>query len=113
MLLARLNPSVPSERRHDERTAMPVLMRLTPLDDDGRALPEAAMIVVGKDVSRRGLSFFHERPLAYRRAIVTWEHPECGEFSAEIDVTWCQFTRPGWYVSGGRLLRAVSPDYVE
>ena len=33
-LLSRLNPSVTPERRRDERFAIPVLFRLTPLDAD-------------------------------------------------------------------------------
>jgi len=109
-LVAQLSPSVTVERRQHRRTAVPVLMQLTPLDEDHKPLPEAAMIVVGKDISQRGLSFFHDRPLPFRRAIVSLEHPEGSHFAAEIDVSWCRFTRPGWYVSGGRLLRAVSPD---
>jgi hypothetical protein len=112
LLVHRLRPDVTVERRHDERFAMPVLLQLTPLDDDGQPLAGMSTIVVGKDISRRGMSFFHERPLPYRRAIIALEHPETGVFAAEIDINWCQFTRPGWYVSGGRLLRVVEPERV-
>jgi hypothetical protein len=27
---------------------------------------------------------------------------------AEIDITWCRFTKPGWYESGGRLMRIAA-----
>jgi hypothetical protein len=108
-LVAQLHPEVTVERRHDERFAMPVLLQLTPLDADRQPLANGT-IVVGKDISRCGMSFFHERPLAYRRAIVSLEHPEIGRFAAEIDINWCRFTRPGWYVSGGRLIRVVEPQ---
>jgi hypothetical protein len=110
-LLTRLNPDVTVERRHDERFSMPVLLQLTPLDSHRQPIG-CAIIVVGKDISRCGLSFFHERPLAYRRAIVSLEHPEIGRFAAEIDINWCRFTRPGWYVSGGRLLRVVDAESI-
>jgi hypothetical protein len=106
-LVARLLPEVTVERRHDERVAAPLLFRLTPLDSDREPLPDDAIMVVGKNISRRGLSFFHEHPLTYRRAIVSLEHPDFGRFAAEIDVNWCRFTRPGWYESGGRLVRSI------
>jgi hypothetical protein len=109
-LLDRLRPAVTFERRAHERRSLPVLLTLVPLDAERRPLPDAAVTVVGRDVSRRGLSFFHERPLACRRAIVLLAHPEVAQFAAEIDVTWCRFTKPGWYESGGRLLRVVEPD---
>jgi hypothetical protein len=108
-LVARLHPEVTVERRHDQRFAMPVLMKLIPLDTHHHPLEEMATIVVGKDISRSGISFFHERPLPYRWAIVLLEHPAFGQFAAEIDINWCRFTRPGWYVSGARLLGEAHP----
>ena len=79
----------------------------TALDQTGQRDEELTMTVVGKDISPRGISFFHERPLPYRRAIVTFEHPDIGHFEMEADIGWCQFTGVGWYVSGGRLVRAA------
>ena len=108
-LLARLNPSVSTERRRDERFPISVLFCLTPLDADRQPIESEAAIVVGKNISRRGLSFYHERPSAHRRAIVTLAQPGLGNFAAEIDVTWCRFRRPGWYESGGRLVRSIQP----
>jgi hypothetical protein len=106
-LAAALNPAVAFERRRDERVAIPVLFRLTPLDDDRQPNDSAAVTVVGKNISRRGLSFYHEHPLTYRRAVISLQHPELGGFSAEVDITWCRFTKPGWYESGGRLVAAI------
>ena len=111
-LLARLSPAVEQERRRDERVAIPVLLRLTPLDADRHPIVSDATIVVGKNISRRGLSFFHERPLPHRRAIIELAEPGLGTFSAEVDVKWCRFTRPGWYESGGRLIRLAGSDQV-
>ena len=111
-LLAQLNPDVAQERRRDERVPIPVLLRLIPLDADRHPIVQDAMVVVGKNISRRGLSFFHERPLPHRRAIVEFAEPGAGAFAAEVDVKWCRFTRPGWYESGGRLIRLVSGDQV-
>jgi hypothetical protein len=109
-LVSRLHSSVISvERRHDPRAALPVLLRLTPLDADMQPDDEGSIIVVGKNISRRGISFYHDQPLPYRRAVISLEQPGLGEFAAEIDVNWCRFRGPGWYESGGRLLRAVRP----
>lgn len=104
-LVARLRPDVVVERRHDDRVAIPLLFRLMPLNSSSEPVCEDAVTIFGRDLSRRGLSFFHEHPLTYRRAIVSLEHPEFGRFAAEIDINWCRFTRPGWYESGGRLVR--------
>lgn len=106
-LVARVRQPVQVERRRHQRLAMPVLFQLTPLDTQGAALEDLAITVVGKDLSPRGLSFFHGQPLPYRRAIVSLDHPELGPFAVEVDIRWCRFARPGWYESGGRLLRAV------
>lgn len=108
-LLARLHADVAHERRRDERVAIPVLFRLTPLDVDRRALEHETSIVVGKNISRRGICFYHEWPIPHRRALIAVAQPGLGEFAAEIDVSWCRFTRPGWYESGGRLVRLVVP----
>jgi hypothetical protein len=108
-LLSRLHPAVERERRHDDRIAIPVLFRLTPYDDNQRPIDEEASIVVGKNISRRGLSFYHEHPITHRRALIEVADPCAGTFSAEIDITWCRFTKPGWYESGGRLIRSAYP----
>lgn len=109
ILVAHLQPEVLRERRHDERIPIPVLFRLVPLDSNRQPLEDQSVTIVGKNISRRGLSFYHEQPLPYRRARVELAHPAGAEFAAEIDITWCRFTRPGWYESGGRLIRAVTP----
>jgi hypothetical protein len=109
-LVARMRPEVTVERRHGERLAVPLLFRLTPLNSHREPVHDDAITVVGKDISSRGLSFYHEQPLTYRLAIVSLNRPDFGPFAAEIDVNWCRFTKPGWYESGGRLVRTMNPD---
>lgn len=109
-LVARLQSPPKFERRRYERVAMPVLLQLTPLDDGGRPRSDQTITIVGKDISQRGLSFFHDRPLPYRRAIAALDHPQLGRFSAEVDIRWCRFAKPGWYESGGRLIRAIARE---
>ena len=88
--------------------AAPVLFVLTPLDSGLKPDHSQAVTVVGKNISRRGISFFHDRPLSFRRAIIELAHPGAGSFAAEVDVRWCRFTRPDWYESGGRLIRSLT-----
>jgi hypothetical protein len=108
-LLSRLHPPVERERRQDDRIAIPVLLQLTPYGDDQRPIDHEASIVVGKNISRRGVSFYHERPITHRRALIEVADPVAGTFAAEVDITWCRFTKPGWYESGGRLIRSAVP----
>ena len=112
-LVSRLQSPPKFERRRYERVAMPVLLQLTPLDATGEPISEQMITIVGKDISQRGLSFFHDRPLSYRRAVASIDHPQLGRFSAEIDIRWCRFSRPGWYESGGRLIRAIASEPLE
>jgi hypothetical protein len=102
-----LERPVTFERRQFGRMALPLVLQVTPLDQTGQPLENLATSTIGKDISPRGISFFHERPLPHRRAIVTFEHPDVGRFCVEVDVSWCRFTSPGWYQSGGRLIRSV------
>jgi hypothetical protein len=108
-LLSRLYPPVERERRHDDRVAIPVLFRLTPLDSDRQPVDLQSSIVVGKNISRRGVSFYHEKPITQRRVLIELADPNIVSFVAEVDVTWCRFTKPGWYESGGRLIRSAAP----
>ena len=105
-----LQRPVKFERRSYGRIPLPLLLRLTPLDQTRQRLDNLASVVVGKDISPTGISFFHEQPLPHRRAIVQFEHPEVGTFTMEIDLGWCQFTGSGWYVSGGRLIRSLGAE---
>jgi len=106
-LIDSLHPDVATERRRYDRSPIPYLFQLTPLDADGQPLLVQTMTVVGRDISPRGMSFFHEQPLPFRRAIVALEHPDAPRFTAEIDIRWCRFAKIGWYESGGRLLHSA------
>lgn len=94
------------ERRQNQRHPLPSLLTLYPADDGACEPPQ---VIVGKDISERGLGFFHQRPIPFRRAIVVCDVPGAGQAAFLIDISWCRFTRQGWYESGGRLLEAVPP----
>lgn len=106
-LTSNLHPPIRYERREHQRTAIPFLLKFVPLDEKGLPLPEEETVVVGRDVSSGGISFFHPHPMPHRRALVTLDHPQAGRFTMEVHVQRCRFHQLGWYESGGRLVRAV------
>jgi hypothetical protein len=108
-LVARLHPTVTLERRRGDRFSVPVMFRLTPLADDGRPIASESITVIGKNISRHGMSFYHAVPLPYRRARISVENIDIA-FAVEIDIAWCRFSKPGWYESGGRLIAATTPE---
>jgi hypothetical protein len=94
------------ERRCETRYPFPYLVHLTPVDEDGSLLQSETVVVVGKHLSERGLGFYHPKPLPYRRVIASLESN--GRWLGFLlDLTWCRFTRQGWYESGGRILESV------
>jgi hypothetical protein len=97
------------ERRRANRYPFPYLVHLTPLDDDGMTPIGETMVVVGKHLSESGLGFYHPQPLPYRRMIVSLETNTGQWLAFVIDLSWCRFTKQGWYESGGRFLQAVDP----
>jgi len=110
-LLARMHPARQGfERRTDLRHPYPFLVRITPVDDDGLTPIGETVSVVGKDLTDRGIGFFHQEPLPYRRAIVSFESGTEHALAMLIDLSWCRFTRHGWYDSGGRFLQCVDWD---
>ena len=115
-LLASTNPTAQVvERRRDQRYAYSQLVVLTAVSDDGvTPLEEKSCVVVGKQISERGLGFFHPEPLPYRRVIASMELEAGRWISFLLDVSWCRFTRYGWYESGGRFLHVAElPPGVE
>ena len=108
-LLGKLYPSGKAgERRGDRRYPFPQLVHLTPISSDSSAGHDTAIVVAGKHISERGIGFFHREPLAYRRVIAS---VQCGDrwLAFLTDLSWCRFTRLGWYESGGRFLQVVDP----
>ena len=98
------------ERRREQRFPLARLIRLTPVGREGLVPLAEPVVVVGKDVSERGLGFFHRQPLAQRRMIASIETRGGGWVEFLIDIHWCRFTQYGWYDSGGRLLQVVERD---
>jgi hypothetical protein len=96
------------ERRVDQRYPYPHLLYLTPVTANLTTVGES-VVVVGKTLSERGLGVFHPRPLAQRLVIASLETGSEEFAGFLVDITWCRFTRYGWYESGGRFLE-VTPS---
>lgn len=108
-LLARIGPD-PNERRNTDRRSLSVLMRLTPLDarnGSKMADPDESITVVGKDFSPRGIGMYHQERLPHRFVELAIDDPQMGSVVLEIELTWCRYTKQGWYESGGRVLSCV------
>ena len=101
---------LPERRCH---TALPVPLSHPP-DPGGRRRPaEETVVVVGRDLSESGLGFYHHEPLPYRRVIASLEAPNGRWFAFLMDLTWCRFTKGGWYESGGRFIEAALSPLAE
>jgi hypothetical protein len=84
------------------------LVYLTPVAEDGVTPQGDNIVVAGKQLSENGLGFFHQQPLPYRRMIVSLDQGRGQWLGLIIDLSWCRFTKFGWYESGGRLLEVVT-----
>ena len=108
LLLAALYPQgAIIDRRREQRYPYPHLVYLTPLAEDGVTPHGENIVVAGKQLSENGLGFFHQQPLPHRRMIVSLDQGRGQWLGLIIDLSWCRFTKFGWYESGGRLLEVV------
>ena len=97
------------EQRGEARYPYPYLVHLTPVEEDGVTPCGEPVVVVGKHLSERGFGFYHPKPLPYRRMIVSLETAGGTKLGFLIELSWCRFTRHGWYESGGRFRQTVPP----
>lgn len=98
------------ERRREQRTAYPYLIRLTPVGRDGATPVGEDVVVVGKHLSPHGLDFYHREPLPHRRVIAWLEIAGQPPRGVLVELLWCRFNKQGWYDNGGRLLRVVDAE---
>ncbi len=87
------------------RMALPFLVEIFPLDNRGKLLKKESCVVVGKDLSQRGIGFFHKEVIPYKKIRVLFTMPGEVQIEADVDLTWCRYTDLDWYESGGRILK--------
>jgi hypothetical protein len=99
-----------AHRRRSQRFAFPNLLKIVPVNP-GTLMPKGRpIVVVGKHISEQGLGFFHQTPIPDRYVLVTVDRWQAPPLRLLMDLSWCRFTRHGWYESGGRFLRLVSNE---
>lgn len=98
------------ERRKSPRVAIPVLIRVTPLDGLTGNPVGPTMTAVGKDLGKKGIGFFHQAALPHRLVRIAFDAPGVQDLSVEVELSWCRFSNLGWYESGGKLLRMIESD---
>jgi hypothetical protein len=101
------HPAGSGERRTRDRHPIHCKMQLTPIGRDGTPLAGETTDIFGKDLSRRGISFSHDRPLSHGRVMISLTLPEVGQFLVEAEITWTRRNLIGLYESGCRLIRKI------
>jgi len=107
VLSATYPGGVTMERRSDVRYPYTNLVHLAPVAADGRTPAGESIVVVGKDLSEHGISFYHPEVISHRRMIASLEMGNGCWLGVLVDLRWCRFTKAGWYESGGRFLDVV------
>jgi hypothetical protein len=111
-ILSAMYPHVGAlDRREETRYPYVNLIYLTPVAADGVTPCGESIAVRGKNLSERGLGFYHAEPIQHRRMVASLE---CGAgrwLGVLVDLAWCRFTKEGWYESGGRFLQIVPSPF--
>jgi hypothetical protein len=103
-------PQSTLERRRVSRYPYPYPLQLIPVNRDNQPLPQETIFVLGKHLCTQGLDFYCAQPLAFRRAIISFDGPLERPIQLLMDLNWCRFCRHGWYENGGRFLQAILAD---
>jgi hypothetical protein len=101
-------PSTFVERRRWHRVPYDRPLLITPLDDETSEPAGPPLRVPGRDISLGGVSFAHREPLACRKVACTFEPDSPNGESVIVKLTWCRFTKDGWYQSGGQFVQSIA-----
>lgn len=95
------------ERRGEVRVPLDKPVLLTPLDPRTLSPIGEWQTVLGKDLSRDGMSLLHAEPLAHRAVglLVEIDGETTGYLA--MSLSWMRFTRYRVYLSGGHFTRFV------
>ncbi|MBP89498.1 MAG: hypothetical protein CMJ64_22775 [Planctomycetaceae bacterium] len=97
------------ECRRERRYPFPYPVQLQPVNAANEASGEP-LVVLGKHITHHGLDFYYQQPIPYRRVIARFESSPDQHVEILMTLTWCRFSRHGWYENGGRFLSAVMRD---
>jgi hypothetical protein len=97
-----------TERRRETRHPYPYPIYLTPLSPRETPLVDATLVVIGKHLSDHGVDFYHREPIPYGRLICSLGVGDQRWVSLLLELTWCRFSKHGWYDNGGKFLQSVA-----
>jgi hypothetical protein len=95
------------ERRTETRHPYPYPIHMTPVDRTGQPLVAETFVVVGKHLSSHGADFYYAQPLEWSRVIASFPLHNGKWIGLLMELTWCRFSRHGWYDNGGRFVGTV------
>ena len=67
-------------------------------------------IAFARDLSPSGVGLLHPGPVKSQEAVVSIPLENGGQVRMLVQVKWCRPCGEGWYVSGGKFLRALSNE---
>ncbi|MFC1757696.1 hypothetical protein ACFL2H_02875 [Planctomycetota bacterium] len=101
-------PRIFVDRRAHQRITYTQLFSLTPVNDaEEMATCGETIHVVGKNLSPTGIGFFHHDPIPSRYVVISLQQSRESYSQYLVKISWCRFLHPGWYDSGGQIVRIV------
>lgn len=100
--------NIKRDRRKRPRLAIPYIFKLTPIDDHDNLLEDQSISVVGRDLSLTGISFSFDEEPAFKRALISLDHPAVGRFAVVAKLVWSKKTLIGLFETGCQLLGTVN-----
>jgi hypothetical protein len=98
------------ERRSSQRRPFPYPVEMTPLGTGGKPDRSRSFVVVGKHLSDGGLDFYHREPLTEKKLVASFDIGRERRVELLLDLTWCRFSRHGWYEQGGRFVALTGQE---
>lgn len=99
------------ERRTETRHPYPYPIHLTPVDRNGQPQVDQTFVVVGKHVSNHGVDFYYAQPVEWSKVIASFPVQNGRWIGLMMELTWCRFSRHGWYDNGGRFVSVVDSPF--
>ena len=96
------------ERRANRRRHFPGTLLMTPCTPEAEPIVSETTMVVGKDLSPRGVSFVHSRAVRQTHVLVTFRMPNGSPICMLTEVKRTQPLRQGLYLVGGAFQDRVS-----
>ena len=110
LLDSRFRVADQDERRQYKRHPFPYLLRIQPVDGESLIPCGESIVAVCKQLSEKGIDFYHQSPLPHRHVIASLQTSSGNWLSFLVDLTWCRFGELGWYENGGRFLKVMDAD---